>query len=392
MSLWLKQSTATILKLGPFLDDTDGKTAETGLTIAQADLQISKNGAAFAQTSAASPTTTHDADGWYPIPLTTTDTATLGTLKVQVTMTGALPVWQDCMVVPANVWDSFFGADYLQTDTAQWNNAAIATPAVAGYPQVNVSHWNGSAIASPDAAGYPKVTIKSGTGTGEIATSAGVAQANTMQWNSGALPTLATTADVWAYTTRTLTAPTNITSTDAEIELGTDSRVKVSADAHTAGSTVAAVTGNVGGSVASVTGAVGSVTGAVGSVTGSVAGNVTGSVGSVATGGITAASFAANAITATVVADGAIDAGSVATDAGTKIADALLDRDMSDVTDNGTETRRTPLQAFRALRDKWAISGTTLTVYKENDTTASWTATVTKTAGNPVTANDPTSA
>jgi hypothetical protein len=49
--------------------------------------------------------------------------------------------------------------------------------------------------------------------------------------------------------------------------------------------------------VASVSGAVGSVTGAVGSVTGAV-GSVTGAVGSVGAGGITASSFAANAITA----------------------------------------------------------------------------------------------
>lgn len=53
---------------------------------------------------------------------------------------------------------------------------------------------------------------------------------------------------------------------------------------------VGSITGNLSGSVGSVTGAVGSVTGAVGSVTGAV--------GSVAAGGITAASFAANAITA----------------------------------------------------------------------------------------------
>jgi len=43
------------------------------------------------------------------------------------------------------------------------------------------------------------------------------------------------------------------------------------------------ITGNLSGSVGSVTGAVGSVTGAVGSVTGNVGGNVTGSVGSLAT-------------------------------------------------------------------------------------------------------------
>ena len=58
--------------------------------------------------------------------------------------------------------------------------------------------------------------------------------------------------------------------------------------------------------VASVSGAVGSVTGAVGSVTGNVGGNVTGSVGSVATGGITAGSIAADAIGASELAADAV--------------------------------------------------------------------------------------
>lgn len=107
--LLLKQAAAVILKLGPFLDDGDGKTPETGLTIAQGDIQISKNGGAFAQTSAAAPTTTHDADGWYPIPLTQTDTGTAGTLTVQVYLVGALPVWIDCMVLPAAIYDALFG-------------------------------------------------------------------------------------------------------------------------------------------------------------------------------------------------------------------------------------------------------------------------------------------
>lgn len=116
----LKQSTAAILKLGPFVDSTDGVTAETGLTIAQADIQISKAGGAFAQTSDSSPTTTHDADGWYPVPLTTTDTATLGALVVQVAMSGALPVFWRGMVVPANVYDALVGgSDYLQVDAVQ---------------------------------------------------------------------------------------------------------------------------------------------------------------------------------------------------------------------------------------------------------------------------------
>lgn len=116
----LKQSTAAILKLGPFVDDADGVTPETTLSIGQSDIQISKNGGAFAQTSEGSPTTTHDADGWYPIPLTTTDTGTLGRVVVQVAMSGALPVWWEGLVVPANVYDSLVaGSDYLQADAVQ---------------------------------------------------------------------------------------------------------------------------------------------------------------------------------------------------------------------------------------------------------------------------------
>jgi hypothetical protein len=71
-------------------------------------------------------------------------------------------------------------------------------------------------------------------------------------------------------------------------------------------------------------------------------------------------------------------------------ADTLLNRDMSTGTDSGSPTVRTVRQALRFLRNKWAISGTTLTVNKEDDSTASWTATVsTDAAADPVTGNDP---
>jgi uncharacterized protein YjbJ (UPF0337 family) len=140
---------------------------------------------------------------------------------------------------------------------------------------------------------------------------------------------------------------------------------------------VGSVTGNVGGNVA---GSVGSVTGAVGSVTGNVGGNVAGSVASVAAGGIAAASFAA----------GAVNAAAIAADAGAEIADAILDRDMSTGTDSGSTTVRTVRQALRFLRNKWSIAAGTLTVTKEDDTTSSWTAAVTGTAGaDPVTTVDP---
>jgi hypothetical protein len=74
------------------------------------------------------------------------------------------------------------------------------------------------------------------------------------------------------------------------------------------------------------------------------------------------------------------------------IADALLDRDMSAGTDSGTATIRTVRQALRFLRNKWSLSGTTLTVTKENDSTTSWTAVVTNdAAAEPIIGNDPAS-
>lgn len=75
--------------------------------------------------------------------------------------------------------------------------------------------------------------------------------------------------------------------------------------------------------IASVTGAVGSVTGAVGSVTGNVGGNVTGSVGSVAAGGITASSFAAGAIDNAAIAADAIGSSELAASAVTEIQTGL---------------------------------------------------------------------
>jgi hypothetical protein len=124
MAQWIKQSTAATIKLGPFLDDTDGKTPETGLTISQADIRLSKNGGAFAQSNNTAGAT-HNENGYYDVPLNTTDTNTLGTLRVAVSESGALPVWQDLMVVPANVWDSMFGASALNVNVATLSSAAV---------------------------------------------------------------------------------------------------------------------------------------------------------------------------------------------------------------------------------------------------------------------------
>lgn len=128
MASWLKQSTAVDIAMGPFLDSTDGVTAETALTISQADVRLKKNAGAWAQKNDAN-AATHEENGWYEVPLNATDTNTLGLLVVAVNETGALPVWREFLVVPANVYDSFFSTDLLQVDLTQISGSNVNTNA-----------------------------------------------------------------------------------------------------------------------------------------------------------------------------------------------------------------------------------------------------------------------
>jgi len=97
MAQWLRQSTAVTVKTGPFVDDTDGVTPETLLIITQADIRLSKNGGNFTQTNNIAGAT-HDENGYYDVPLDITDTNTKGALRMAISKSGALPVWQDFMV------------------------------------------------------------------------------------------------------------------------------------------------------------------------------------------------------------------------------------------------------------------------------------------------------
>jgi hypothetical protein len=127
----LKQSTAVTLLIGPFVDDGDGNTVEGGLTISQADVRLSMNGGNMAQKTDAT-ACTHDELGYYTCPLDATDTGTLGILKVMVHESGALPVWHEYQIVPANTWDSLVGGtDYLNSETAAMAAGVVTAAAVA---------------------------------------------------------------------------------------------------------------------------------------------------------------------------------------------------------------------------------------------------------------------
>lgn len=92
------------------------------------------------------------------------------------------------------------------------------------------------------------------------------------------------------------------------------------------------------------------------------------------------------------IASGGIGSGAIAAAEQNALADAFLDRNMATGTDNGTNSTavRTVRQALRRMRNKESIAAGTLTVTKEDDSTTSWTAAVTTTAGDPLSAVDPT--
>lgn len=128
---FLKQSTSVDVPIGPFLDESDARTAETTLTITQPDIRLKKNGANWAQKNAAQ-TLSHEENGYYEVTLDATDTNTLGLLRLAVNEAGALPIWEDFMVLPANVYDSLIGgSDTLDVQVTGMGSGVLTSTAVA---------------------------------------------------------------------------------------------------------------------------------------------------------------------------------------------------------------------------------------------------------------------
>jgi hypothetical protein len=131
------------------LDDTDGKTAETGLTIAASDIKLWKRGGTT-ESNKNSGGATHIADGRYHATLDATDTDTTGELILNVAVSGALPVRLVCCVFEAAVFDALFasGAAGYGTLTAQqvWEYSTRTLSAFSFTVSANVTQWNGGAL------------------------------------------------------------------------------------------------------------------------------------------------------------------------------------------------------------------------------------------------------
>ena len=142
--MFLKQSTAYTFRFGPFLDDSDGKTAETGLTIEDSHIRVSKNGGNFIDKAETS-NSAHDEAGFYVVVLNATDTNTVGELQIACHMSGALPVFKTFYVLEEAIYDAMFASsanlitkvdaidtvvDSILVDTAEIGSAGAGLTAV----------------------------------------------------------------------------------------------------------------------------------------------------------------------------------------------------------------------------------------------------------------------
>lgn len=177
--IFLRQSTASQeVLLGPFVDSTDGVTAETGLTIANTDIKVHKAGATTLANKN-SGGATHISNGNYYAVFDATDTDTVGSGAIVVQVFGALAVRHNFTVLPATVYDAFIAGTagmpiasgikknqaltkftFLMTDSTNHNPATGLT--VSGY----VSKDGGTLSAITDtvteiANGYYEVDLSS---------------------------------------------------------------------------------------------------------------------------------------------------------------------------------------------------------------------------------------
>jgi uncharacterized glyoxalase superfamily protein PhnB len=230
---FLKQSTASqSVLLGPFVDDTDGATAETALTIANTDIRLSKNGGNMAAKTSGGGT--HDENGWYTITLDATDTNTVGRLQVSCKVAGALAVFMEFQVVEEAIYDALFGASAAgfdangRVDVGSWLGTAVTTSATTAKPEVDVNSVSDDATAANnleldyDGTGYAKAnstigtcttnTDMRGTDSAFLAASAPTNFSDlSITATTGLVDITQAAADkVWGTTTRVLTAGTNL--------------------------------------------------------------------------------------------------------------------------------------------------------------------------------------
>ncbi len=233
-----------------------------------------------------------------------------------------------------------FTSGVVKANAVQLLGTAWLTPGTAGTPDVNAKLWNGlTTVALPLTPTTAGRTLDV-SATGE----AGV------DWANVGSPT----------TTLNLSGTTIATTQKVDVEtIKTNPVVNGGTITFPSGATLASVTGAVG----SVTGAVGSVAGAVGSVTGLTAADV---------GAIKAKTDSLTFTTAGKVDATFNVAGDIPAGVCNKIADHTLRRTYANArasSDGDAVAFRSTLGAVGKLVNRWEVTGATLKLYQEDDTT-----------------------
>jgi len=156
MHEYLRQSTTSSRNVGPFVDDTDFKTSETALTIANTDIKLSKNGGASVDKNSGGGT--HRANGMYSLTFNATDTDTVGELSGSISVAGALIVTFKFTVLEESVYDNMFASAAVgpltaaqvntEADTAISDAALATAAAVADVP--TVAEFNARTLLAAD--------------------------------------------------------------------------------------------------------------------------------------------------------------------------------------------------------------------------------------------------
>lgn len=279
MDSYLRQATAAQSRaIGPFLDATDYKTPETGLTIANTDIKLVADGGASADKNSGG--ATHRVNGVYGITFDATDTAAVGELEISIVVAGALPVWHKFVVLEAVVYDMLFAdgavgynsSAVVASVTGAVGSVTGAVGSVTGAVGSVTGNVGGNVVGTVASVVGAVGSVTGNVGGNVVGSVASVTAAVTVgtinagvitataiadgaltaaKFAAGAFDAVWTVAartltsfgtlaaDVWAVAARTLTAATNITSTgtatftqtgDAFVRLGAPAGASVSAD------------------------------------------------------------------------------------------------------------------------------------------------------------------
>lgn len=125
---FIKQNTGVVVSVGPFVDATDGFTAETGITLAACSAANIRKHDSLSAATISMRTFSHVGFGFYSLSLAASDADTLGQLSIYIIAPNIARPWSATfMVVPANVYDSLVaGSDDIKVDIDQIGGNAVA--------------------------------------------------------------------------------------------------------------------------------------------------------------------------------------------------------------------------------------------------------------------------